>query len=179
MPEERFRTNASFDGWDGEADSLLAIAKDVMQAVSIPADAVRIRLSWREREGDYETFQAAHDRLRNAATPSRVEINFGADGPGATPPVSVRLLGGPSRTGHHTFSAFVEGSDWQLASRAWEAVIAADSRAEQRDAESPDTAGEERRRGAARQWVEDNQGVVAVIGIVVTVVLAVAGFLLA
>jgi hypothetical protein len=143
----------------------------------------RVTHTWDDRQGSYDSIEEARARIRHGRSPGRVEVEVGqlvegrhfADTSPARLAVEV-LAGGVTIIG--------AGTEWDKASRAYEAAVVAYEHAVQEPDPEP-SAVEPRsevppsngRSGLRR--LNENQGIVGLVAIVVTIVIAVVTVLLA
>lgn len=207
MEQERYRRYEAFYDWTGDPEPLFVAVEEAIDAAQLPEGYRRVELTWKDRQGTYHSIGEARERLRHAQRPEAITISTrsitSADNvqPATEVSVGVEIGGGG------TIHVFVDGTDWPKAGRAYEAVtkIIREQAVEgpPRPPEpqvtpapvpqpsppmralttpepdhAPTAAGEPaKRRGGVVQWMNDNQGLLAVVGIVVAVVLGVIALL--
>jgi hypothetical protein len=199
-PVEIFNTHRAYlHGWDGDPEPFFLAAEAAIAAGPFEPAYQEITLTFEDRVGRYESIEEARTRLRHGLMPIRAEVLVGqlVEGtiPGDTRParLTAQVLG-------EAVTIIGAGEEWEKASRAYQAALVAYEHAMPEAqqlvagevppepepepelaavAPAPRLTFTRPQRSGLGTWLNENQGVLTFVGVVLAVIAIVVAVVLA
>jgi hypothetical protein len=186
MPEQL--TDTWRGDWNADVDAVVAAAQAALDAGPLNERLnLTVNVSWVGSNGTYTSLNEAQQRLRQSPAPKSIIISASASGVAHVMIIVDRILAAPDEP---YVALTVVGDDWPSARRAFDAAqrilqeraIKPVSESEPVIPESaptpvlgpaPGPQPAPKQHSPVRLWIESNQGLVAVIALVVTIIVAV------